>query len=272
MASDARKPEGTEAGAGGKGKAAGGARREGDGTGPRLGPDPALGYLGDALDRRPADLSQPEGVIGKRTPLVDALRKVTGEGVYTDDIKLPGMLVGKILRSPHPHARIRGIDTSKALALPGVRAAVVGSEAPGQFGVLPISRNETALAVGKTKYIGDCVAAVAADDEEIALEALSLIDVDYEVLKPILRMEDALKPTDDPIHEKTVRGTNIHKEVDQEFGDLEASFRDSAAASILVLQKATARPNAGDDREPNWTGCCWMSIAITPATSCCRSC
>jgi len=206
-----------------KGEPGGGA------DGARRGPDPAFGYLGDALEGRPKDMSERDGVVGKRTPLVDALRKVTGEGVYTDDIKLPGMLVGKILRSPHPHARIRGIDTSKALALPGVRAAVVGSEAPGQFGVLPISRNETALAVGKTKYIGDCVAAVAADDEEIALEALALIEVDYEVLTPILRMEDALKPTNDPIQEKTVRGTNIHKEVDQAFGDVEASFRDSAA-------------------------------------------
>src|SRR5262245_56665558 len=201
----------------------------GGGEGPRRGPDPAFGWLGDALDRRPSDMHERGGVVGRRTPLVDALRKVTGEGVYTDDIKLPGMLTGKILRSPYPHARIRGIDTSKALALPGVRAAVVGSEAPGQFGVLPIARNETALAVGKTKYIGDCVAAVAADDEEIALEALSLIEVDYEILTPILRMEDALKPTDDPIQEKTVRGTNIHKEVDQAFGDVDASFRDSAA-------------------------------------------
>ena len=164
---------------------------------------------------------RPRQVVGRSTPLVDAWRKVTGEGVYTDDLKLPGMLKGKILRSPHAHARIHGIDLSKALALPGVRAAVVGSEAPNKFGVLPVSRDETALAVGKVKYIGDCVAAVAADDEEIALEALALIEVDYEPLPPILRIEDALKPTDDPIQEKTVRGTNIHKEVDQNFGDVD---------------------------------------------------
>lgn len=177
---------------------------------------------------RNADSDRPSHIIGKRTPLVDALRKVTGEGVYTDDIKLPGMLVGKILRSPHAHARILRIDLSRALALAGVRAAVVGSEAPNKFGVLPISRDETAMAVGKVKYIGDAVAAVAADDEEIALEALGLIDVEYEPLKPILRMEDALQPTDDPIQDKTVRGTNIHKEVEQSFGDVDAALAASA--------------------------------------------
>ena len=169
-------------------------------------------------------------IIGTRTPLVDAWRKVTGEGVYTDDLRLPGMLVGKILRSPHAYARIRRIELGRALALPGVRAAVVGSEAPNRFGVLPISRDETALAVGKVRYIGDCVAAVAADDEEIALEALEAIEVEYEPLKPVLKVEDGLKPQDDPIHEKTVRGTNIHKEVDQDFGDVDAALTASAVS------------------------------------------
>src|SRR5262249_15858232 len=136
---DRGSPEKPASGKGQGGKGDGG----GGGEGPRRGPDPALGWLGDALEGRPRDMSERGGLVGRRRPLVEGLRKVIGEGVYTDDIKPPGMLTGKILRSPHPHARIRGIDTSKALALPGVRAAVVGSEAPGQFGVLPISRNET---------------------------------------------------------------------------------------------------------------------------------
>jgi 4-hydroxybenzoyl-CoA reductase alpha subunit len=167
-------------------------------------------------------------LIGARLPLVDAYRKVTGEGIYTDDIKLPGMLVGKILRSPIPHGRIRRVDTAKAEALDGVRAVTTGADASATFGVLPISMDETAMAVDKVIYVGDCVAGVAAEDEETALEALRLIDVEYEELKPILRPEQALEQTEEPIHEKTVDGTNIQKAVEQHFGDVDAA-RASAA-------------------------------------------
>ncbi len=167
-------------------------------------------------------------VIGKPVPLIDGLKKTTGEGVYTDDLKFPGMLVGKILRSPLPHARLARIDTRKAEALPGVHAVVIGKEAPNTFGVLPISEDETALAVDKTIFIGDNVAGVAADDEEIALEALRLIEVEYEVLPEYRKIEDSLKPAAAPIHPGTVNGTNIHKEVDQNFGDVQAARLRSA--------------------------------------------
>ena len=166
--------------------------------------------------------------VGKPTPLVDARLKVTGQGVYTDDIKLPGMLTGKILRSPLPYARIISIDTSKAEALEGVKAVVTGKETVVRFGVLPVSKDETAMAVDRVRYVGDCVAGVAADDEEIALDALRLIDVSYEPLEPVLTIDEALKKTDVPIHDKTVDGTNIHKAVDQEFGDIDAAFSGSA--------------------------------------------
>ncbi|MGD8377927.1 MAG: molybdopterin-dependent oxidoreductase [Acidobacteriota bacterium] len=159
-------------------------------------------------------------LIGKRIPMVDSWRKVTGQGPYTDDIKLPGMLVGKILRSPHPHARIARIDVEAARALPGVHAVVTGRDATNKFGVLPISRDETAMAVEKVKYIGDCVAGVAAEDEEIALEALRRIEVEYDVLPAVLTIDEALRPTDDPIHPHGKNGTNIHKQVQQEFGDV----------------------------------------------------
>ena len=166
-------------------------------------------------------------VIGRRIPLIDSWRKVTGQGPYTDDLKLPGMLVGKILRSPHPHARILAIDTSAARRLPGVHAVVTGAEAPAKFGVLPVSQDETAMAVDKVRYIGDCVAGVAADDEETALAALRLIRVDYQPLHPILSIDDALQPTTDPIHRHSKKA-NIHKQVDQEFGDVDEAFRASA--------------------------------------------
>ena len=86
-------------------------------------------------------------IIGKRVPLVDALKKTTGEGLYTDDIKLPGMVVGKILRSPYSHARIKSIDVSKAEALDGVVMVITGDERGAQnpFGVLPISKDEISL-------------------------------------------------------------------------------------------------------------------------------
>ncbi|MGH9869893.1 MAG: xanthine dehydrogenase family protein molybdopterin-binding subunit [Candidatus Polarisedimenticolia bacterium] len=168
------------------------------------------------------------GVVGKRTPLVDARAKVTGRGVYTDDIKLPGMLVGKILRSPLAYARIVSIDTAAAESVPGVRAVVTGRESTVQFGVLPVSRDETAMAVDRVRYVGDCVAGVAADDEESALEALRLIHVEYELLPTVMTPDEALKPTDTPIHEKTVKGTNIHKAVEQDFGDVDAAFAASA--------------------------------------------
>src|SRR5688572_6212899 len=142
------------------------------------------------------------GVVGQRVPLIDALKKVTGEGIYTDDIKLPGMLVGKILHSTRAHARLKRIDTTKAEALPGVRGVVVGKENRANFGVLPLSKDETALAVDKVIFIGDSVAAVAADDEETALAALKLIEIEYEDLQVYHKPEDSLLPAKEKIHEK----------------------------------------------------------------------
>jgi len=176
------------------------------------------------------------GIVGARIPLVDSLKKTTGEGVYTDDIKLPGMLVGKILRSPFAHARVKRIDVSKARALPGVHAVITG-DVPGaqnRFGVLPISKDEIALPKpgapgreGKVLYVGDCVAAVAADDEEIALEALRQIEVEWEELPPVLRPEEAMNPTDEPLQDRTEDGTNIHKSVEQHFGDVPRALKRS---------------------------------------------
>ncbi|MFQ6114853.1 MAG: hypothetical protein ACE5NG_12360, partial [bacterium] len=182
------------------------------------------------------NVKQKTNVIGERIPLVNALKKTTGEGFYTDDIKLPGMLVGKILRSPFSHARIKSIDTTKAEALEGVYAVITGEESGAQnrFGVLPISKDEISMPKpgapgreGKVLYIGDCVAAVAADDEEIALEALKLIEIEWEQLEPILRVEDGLKKTEEPLQEKTLDGTNIQKSVEQHFGDVPEAIKNS---------------------------------------------
>ena len=95
--------------------------------------------------------SPQSSVIGARIPMVDSVDKVTGAGKYADDLTLPGMLVGKILHSPHPHARILSIDTLAAEALPGVRAVVTGRETPVRYGILPVGHDETIFAVDKVR-------------------------------------------------------------------------------------------------------------------------
>src|SRR6516165_8519139 len=97
-------------------------------------------------------------VIGKPTAMVDAAEKTTGAGKYTDDLSASGMMVGKILHSPYPHARIRNMDTSRAEQLEGVVAVVVGKDAPNPYGILPVGHDEHALALDKVRYVGDNVA------------------------------------------------------------------------------------------------------------------
>ena len=108
--------------------------------------------------------------IGKRTPLYDAKWKVTGQAKYGDDIRLSNELIGKILRSPHHFARIKSIDTSAAESLEGVVAIATGADATAKFGVLPVTKDEHALAVNLVRHMGDLVACVAAEDEATALE------------------------------------------------------------------------------------------------------
>src|SRR4249919_630417 len=141
-------------------------------------------------DQRPAtDFS----IIGRPIAMVDAAGKTTGAGKYTDDLSVPGMLVGKILHSPYPHARIKRIDTSHAEQLEGVVAVVVGKDAPNPYGILPVGHDEHALAVDKVRYVGDNVACVVATSEAIAEKALELIDVDYEVLPGYFDPEESMK-------------------------------------------------------------------------------
>lgn len=167
-------------------------------------------------------------IVGHAQRKVDAMAKATGEAVYTDDIQLPGMLHAKMLRSPHAHARILSIDTSKAEALPGVHAVLVGSELPIKYGVIPWTPDETALAVDKVRFIGDEVAAVAAIDEDTAQAAVELIEVEYEILQAIFEPEEALVTPEPAIHEDRKRRDNISKHVDLSFGDVDAQLEDAA--------------------------------------------
>jgi 4-hydroxybenzoyl-CoA reductase subunit alpha len=162
-------------------------------------------------------------IIGRRLPKVNAWAHLTGSARYADDIRLPRMLHGRLLRSTRPHARIKRIDVSRALAHPGVVAIVTGADMPEKMGIMPSTQDETALAVGKVRYVGEPVAGVAALDEDAAFEALSLIDVEYEDLEPIFTIEEALEREDVKIHDES-RRANVFKEVHLSFGDLEAGF------------------------------------------------
>ncbi len=170
-------------------------------------------------------------VIGKPNRKVDALDKATGAAIYTDDIALPGMLHAKTLRSPHPHARIRSIDASAALALPGVLALITGRDLPIKYGVIPWTQDENALALDKVRFIGDPVAAVAALDEDTANAALKLIRVEYELLHAYFDPRESLVRHDPPIHEGRKEG-NVSKHVQLSFGEVDAEL----AAAELVLE------------------------------------
>lgn len=175
-------------------------------------------------------------VIGKRTPYIEAEKKVRGIADYADDYIIKNALVCKFLRSPYPHAIIKSIDFSEAQKLSGVKYIAVGKELPEKFGVLPISQDETAMAIDKTRYIGEIVAAVAAETETIANEALQKIKVDYEILPAFLNIDDSLKTTDCFIHQTSAKHkSNVHKKAEIRIGDKEKSFNDSTIVKDLTV-------------------------------------
>ena len=188
--------------------------------------------------------------IGARTIRPDGADKVTGRATYSADNTMPGMIWGKVLRSPHAHARIRGIDTSKAEALPGVKAVVTAKD----FVDFPIDKSvmlgiqdmrwmaRNILAKEKALFHGHPVAAVAAVSEEVAAAACALIEVDYEVLPHVIEIEDAIKPDAPILHEwnqfegkpSNIAGTMVLKT-----GDIEKGF---AEADVVVEHTYTTRP------------------------------
>jgi 4-hydroxybenzoyl-CoA reductase subunit alpha len=178
-------------------------------------------------------------IIGKPTAMVDAAEKTTGSGKYTDDLSVPGMLVGKILHSPFPHARIKAIDTRKAEKLEGVVAVAVGQDAPKTYGILPVGHDEYPLALDKVRYVGDNVACVVATSEAIAEQALELIDVDYEVLPGYFDPEESMKAESDLIHDH--KPNNIEKDYHHVFGDPERGFAeaDQVAEARFISNEVT---------------------------------
>jgi xanthine dehydrogenase molybdenum-binding subunit len=199
-------------------------------------------------------------VIGTRPIRPDGTDKVIGRAQYGADIRLPRMLYGKILRSPHAHARIKSIDVSRALALPGVKAVITAAELPQPSGkvtdlgegamINPRFMSNNCMAKDKVLYKGHAVAAVAATSPHVAEEALDLIDVDYEVLPAVMTAQDAMREDAPILHERLMQlanpnirpgglredddpgqGTNVANHFVFEIGDIEQGFRE---ADVIV--------------------------------------
>jgi 4-hydroxybenzoyl-CoA reductase subunit alpha len=187
-------------------------------------------------------------VVGKRLPKIDAPDKATGRAIYTDDISLPNMIYGKLLLSPVPHARIRSINTEKALELPGVKVILTGADVPDvRWGTSPPRYDETILAKDKVRFVGDVVAAVAAIDEETCYRALKLIEVDYEELPAVFDPMEAMKEGAPRLFDDKYEN-NINTHVDHHFGDIEKGF---AEADHIREQRFTGNRTYQNPMEPH---------------------
>jgi len=209
-------------------------------------------------------VTQEFSVVGKRMPDVSGVEKVTGAAKFTSDIYLPGMLIGKVLHSPHAHARIVNIDTSKAERLPGVEAVVTCKDVPKKqyTGCLMNLQSYSGIEVWgvhdvrvldeKVRYVGDAVAAVAAVNEKVAEEALELIDVEYEQLPAVFDEIEAMKEGAPRIHDVVQRrqddGTPGDEAVERNIGvhvahkpvgDVEKGFQE--ADSIIEERAYTSK-------------------------------
>jgi len=205
-------------------------------------------------------------IVGHNVRKVDGVKLVTGAPAFTDDIHLHGMLYGKILPSPYAHARIQRIDASRARALPGVHAVLTYLDVPrvphttaGQAWPEP-SPYDTYLLDSKVRFVGDRVAAVAAESRAIAEEALRLIDVDYEVLPPVLDMEQAMAPGAAVIHdEPDSKGIydasqNVAGYILREIGNVEEGFRQ---ADLIFEREFRTQRQQHCPIEPH-IAICWL--------------
>lgn len=173
-------------------------------------------------------------VVGQSIPRGDAQDKVTGKLTYGGDYDEEDFLHGKILRSPYPHARIKSIKTEKAKNLPGVVTVLTAADVPGRNGFGPFMPDQPVICGEKVRYIGDCVALVAAETEKIAHEALKLIEVEYEPLPAVFDAEEALRPGAPAVH-----GTNnllLHSKLRK--GEIARGF----AEADVILERTYRTP------------------------------
>ncbi|MBU4564532.1 MAG: molybdopterin-dependent oxidoreductase [Desulfarculus sp.] len=186
-------------------------------------------------------------VIGSRAPRKDAPNKSTGKARYIEDIKFPGELAGALLQSPQAHAKIKRIDISRAQALPGVVAVITAQDVPDvKYGVSPARYDETLFAVDRVRYVGDEIAAVAAEDLATAQRAVEFIEVEYEPLPVLLTVEQATAEGAPWLHEQFP--DNVCAQVEQEFGDVEAAF---AGCDLIQEGSFFSKRQDGAFIEPN---------------------
>ncbi|WP_051342614.1 xanthine dehydrogenase family protein molybdopterin-binding subunit [Pseudonocardia spinosispora] len=182
--------------------------------------------------------------IGRRIPKFDAIHKATGRLRFVGDVRRPGMLDAKVLRSPHPHAEIVRIDTSRALAIPGVKAVITHADAPShpygrEFALPPeYMPRDNFIIPDKARYVGDVVAAVAATSADVAARAVAAIDVEYRLLPASLDATEAIKPGAARIHDTVLWGEerdeprgNVLRKVEMGVGDVDAGF---AEADVII--------------------------------------
>jgi 4-hydroxybenzoyl-CoA reductase alpha subunit len=195
-------------------------------------------------------------IVGKRIPLRDAVEKAKGGVAFTSDINLQGMLYGKILRSPVPHARILNVDVSKAEKLRGVKAVVTSKDTPMiKFSVSPTWADKLILADKKVRYIGDEIAAVAAVDEEIAEEALELITVEWEELPAVFDPLEAMQPGAPLLHEGVEN--NVSRVLSMECGSVDDGF---AEADVILQETFSTQAQSHCSLE---THCCIATCSPT---------
>ncbi|MCS7286761.1 MAG: molybdopterin cofactor-binding domain-containing protein [Anaerolineae bacterium] len=179
-------------------------------------------------------LVAPLKVVGNIIPKPDAILKATGKALYAADLYFEGMLYAKVLRSSYPHARILRIDTTRARNLPGVVAVLTAEDVPGDKTHGVVRKDWPVFAMDKVRYIGDAIAMVVAEREEIASEALKLIEVDYEPLPVVTSPQEALKPDAPKIHE----GGNLLKHISIRRGNVDEAF----TRADLIVERVYRTP------------------------------
>ncbi|MEA2660887.1 MAG: xanthine dehydrogenase YagR molybdenum-binding subunit [Chloroflexota bacterium] len=175
------------------------------------------------------------GIVGKRHVRVDGIARVTGRALYTQDLYLPGMLHVRVLRSPYPRARVRRVDASRALALPGVRGVLHRFNAPKSA-----FRGEETIFRDEVRFVGDEVAAIAADTEETAAEAVRRIDVDYELLPFVSDLEEAMRDDAARLDDKG----NVTESGKNDRGDIKRAFADAGVTVEATYRTSTQLHNS----------------------------
>ena len=198
-------------------------------------------------------------VIGKSKPKIDGREKVTGAAKYTGDLKFPNMLFGKILTSPHAHAKILSIDTSEAEKMPGVKAVITHKDVPTlKYGISPARWDENIFCSDKVRFIGDKVAAVACIDEETCYRAMKAIKVEYEVLPAVVDFLHAMDEGQPQVHDEYER--NINTEIHQNFGDIEKAF---AEAHYIRTDRFLGQRTYQSPIEPHSAVSIWQNNKLT---------